>query len=107
MLAPYREFVDRSPSVKLQKTGLILVPIPHRCNPPGKFRRFINRIFGKQIIPGALWRCKECLNIRQFCGETPTHYPGWANEAGLVQRRESLPEGTTLLQRWIDAGGEE
>ncbi len=104
MLAPYREFVDRP---KLQKAGLILAPVLHKCKPPGKFSRFINALFGKRIIQGSLWRCQECYSLRVFMGDCATHYPGWFDDKGLVARHAPLPEGVTLLSKWIDAGGEE
>lgn len=57
--------------------GLILAPKPsppkpHRCNPPGYFKRFILYLTGKRVRPGSVFRC-TCKKVHYL------NYGEWFN----------------------------
>ena len=72
---PYRSIIksDTKPS---PKSGLILAPKPHKCNPPGFFRHLFNWLCFKPIHIGSVYYCK-CGEVYEYTNYIDLPFGFW------------------------------
>ena len=96
-LAPYRTASKLDATKPKDTFGLIRVPKPHECKPPGVVARFIYRLFFCPIRPDSLYRCSTCRKIYKLhryesyicCEWKPDNEDAWYALGGDIQDKES------------------
>jgi hypothetical protein len=86
---PYRN--SEKPIAKMgPKHGIIFVPVPHKCKPPGFWLRAYYWLHNKPVIAGCLYRC-QCGKVWEWWQESSDHCQ-WTENS---------------ISKWKDNGGVE